>query len=131
MQGDAIAFATILILLYLLILALFWVLLSALNRFVENVSDKLAGAILGLIKGLAIVSIVILLSLSFSPAKLSLFKDSYLARFASYTVDYISQPLPQHLKEKFIKKRKELDLQWEKASLRPPQRMKRRTSKRP
>jgi membrane protein required for colicin V production len=118
MQGDAIAFATILMLLYLLIVALFWGLLSALNKLVEDFSDKLAGGVLGLIKGLAITSIIVLLSLSFTPAKLNLFKDSYLARFASDTIDYLSKPLPQHLKEKFIQKRKEVEQQWGKASLR-------------
>jgi len=118
MQGDAIAFATIFMLLYLLIVALFWGLLSALNKLVEDFSDKLAGGVLGLIKGLVIAAIMILLSLSFTPAKLNLFKDSYFTRFASHMVDYISKPLPPHLKEKFIQKRKELELQWGKASSR-------------
>jgi len=120
MQGDAIAFTTILILLYLLIQALFWLLLIILNRFVEDFSDKLAGAILGLIKGLVIGSIIILLSLSFNPAKLSLFKDSHLTRLASYILDYISKPFPRYLKQKFIRKRRELELYWKQIDQKKP-----------
>jgi len=121
MQGDVIAFGTVLVVLYLVIIALCWVLFSALNRLVEDFPDKLAGGILGLIKGLAIISIIILLAMTFTYFKTGMFKDSYLTHLASHTVEYLSKPLPRQLKEKFIQRREKLEQQRGKAPLAPDQ----------
>ena len=111
--GDTIAFATALVVLYCLTLILIWVILEAFKRFYEDVADRIAGGILGLLKGIAITIIIILLMITLLPSKAPLLKDSFLSRSAISIVNIISKPFPPSLKNKFTQKRRELELYWE------------------
>ena len=111
--GDTIAFATFLIVPYFLTLILIWTILKAFKRFHEDVSDRIAGGILGLLKGAAIIFIIILLVTTLLPRKTTLIKDSFISHSAISIVNTISKPLPPSLKSKFIQKKRELELHWE------------------
>lgn len=111
-RGDTIAFATTLIVFYCLALILIWAILEALKKFYEDVSDQIAGGILGLLKGVAAVFIIILLMITLLPGKTPLIKDSFISRSAISIVNAIAKPFPPALKRKFTQKKKELELHW-------------------
>ena len=110
--GDAIAFATFLISLYFFTLILIWTLLKVFKRFYEDVADRIAGGILGLLKGTAIIFIIILLMTTLLPRKTPLIKASFISHSAISIVNSISTLLPPSLKRKFTEKRRELELYW-------------------
>jgi len=114
--GDAIAFAVTLICLYFLTLILIWAILETFKRFREDISDKIAGGILGLLKGVVIALIAILLTITFLPGKSPLIKNSFLSRPTISIVNAISKPFPLSLKRKFIQKKRELELHWKKTN---------------
>ncbi len=115
--GDAIAFAVTLVFLYFCILILIWAVLEVFKRFREDISDQIAGGILGLLKGVVIAFIAILLMITFLPSKSPFIKNSFLSRSTIYIVDTISKPFPISLKRKFIQKKKELELHWKQTQL--------------
>lgn len=110
--GDTVAFATTLIALYFLTLILIWTILKAGKRFREDMSDQIAGGILGLLKGAVVIFIIILFVITLLPSKTPLIKDSFLSRSSVSIVNTISKPLPLSLKRKFIQKRRDLELHW-------------------
>ncbi len=110
--GDAIAFAVTLSCLYFLTLILIWAILETFKRFREDISDKLAGGILGFLKGVVIALIAILLTITFLPGKSPLIKNSFFPRPTMSIVNAISKPFPLSLKRKFIQKKRELELHW-------------------
>jgi membrane protein required for colicin V production len=110
--GDSIAFATTLIGLYFLTLILIWAILKAFKRFREDISDQIAGGILGLLKGVVIIFIVILLMITLFPSKTPLVKDSFLSRATISIINAIAKPFPPSLKRKFNQKKKQLELYW-------------------
>jgi len=110
--GDTIAFATTLISFYFLTLILIWTILKAFKRFHEDVSDRIAGGILGLLKGAATIFIIILLMTTLLPRKTPLIKASFISHSAISIVNSISTLLPPSLKRKFTEKRRELELYW-------------------
>ena len=115
--GDAIAFAITLVFIYFCILILIWAVLEVCKRFREDISDQIAGGILGLLKGLAIAFIAILLMITFLPGKSPFIKNSFLSRSTIYLVDTISKPFPISLKREFIQKKKELEFHWKQTQL--------------
>ncbi len=110
---DEIAFVITLVFLYFLTLILMWAVLEVFKRFREEISDQIAGGILGFLKGVVIAFIAILLMITFLPSKSPFIKNSFLSRSTVYIVDTISKPFPISLKRKFIQKKKELELYWE------------------
>lgn len=115
---DSVAFATILIAFYFLTLVLIWAILKAFKRFREDVSDQIAGGILGLLKGMVIIFIAILLIITLLPSKSPLLKGSFLSRSTISIVNAIAKPFPRSLKRKFNQKKKELELYWKQTSQR-------------
>ena len=114
---DAIAIAVTLVFLYFCILILIWAVLEVFKKFREDISDQIAGGILGLLKGVVIAFIAILLMITFLPSKSPFIKNSFLSRSTIYIVDTISKPFPISLKRKFIQKKKELELHWKQTQL--------------
>jgi len=110
--GDAIAFAATLISLYFLTLILIWTVLNAFKRFHEDVSDRVAGGILGILKGVVVIFIIILLMITLLPSKTPFIKNSFISHSAISIVNTISKPFPPSLKRKFTQKKRELELHW-------------------
>ena len=110
--SDAIAFATTLVILYFITLILIWALIKAVGRFYEDVADRGAGGVVGLLKGITVAIIVILLMITLLPKKASLLKDSFLSRSTISIVNAIAKPFPPALKNKFTQKKKELESHW-------------------
>ena len=106
------AFATVLVCLYLLIVLLVWGILAGCKRFYQDIADNLAGGLAGLFKGITCLFIIILLVITMLPAKSAFIKNSLLSRSALSIVDAIATPFPSLLKEKFVKKKGELELRW-------------------
>lgn len=115
--GDAIAFAIILVFLYFCMLILIWAVLEVCKRFREDISDQIAGGILGLLKGFLIAFIAILLMVTLLPSKSPFIKNSFLSRSTMPIVNTMSKPFPISLKRKFIQKQKELELHWKQTRL--------------
>ena len=111
---DPVAFTTALVSFYFLVFFLLWAVLAALKRFRKDVSEEMAGGILGLLKGVVVLLIAILLAITFIPSTSSFVKNSLLSRSALSLVNSISRPFPAQLKQKFIKNKRELELRWEK-----------------
>ena len=111
--SDAIAFASALIVLYFITLALIWALMAVVKRFYENVADLVAGGMVGLLKGITVAIIVILLMITLLPKKAPLLKDSFLSRSTISIVNAIAKQFPPALKNKFTHKMKELELHWQ------------------
>jgi uncharacterized membrane protein required for colicin V production len=111
---DTVAFATVLVCLYLLMILLVWGILAACKRFYGDIADYLAGGLAGLLKGLVCLFIIILLAITLLPVKSAFIKNSLLSRSALSIVNTISIPFPSLLKEKFVKKKGELELYWKK-----------------
>ena len=111
---DTVAFATVLVCLYLLMILLVWGILAACKRFYRDIADYLAGGLAGLLKGITCLFIIILLAITLLPAKSTFIKNSLLSRSALSIVNVIATPFPSLLKEKFTKKKGELELFWKK-----------------
>jgi uncharacterized membrane protein required for colicin V production len=107
---DIIAFTTLLVSFYFLVFSLLWATLAALKKFRKDVSEEVAGGILGLLKGVVVIVITILLIITFLPSTSTFVKSSLLSRSALSLVNSISKPLPSLLKQKFIKNKRELEL---------------------
>lgn len=116
-SDDAIAFAIILVFLYFCMLLLIWAVLELCKRFRAEITDQIAGGILGLVKGIFIVFIAILLLVTLLPSKSPFIKNSFVSRSTMHIVDAISKPFPISLKRKFIQKQKELELYWKQTRL--------------
>ena len=110
--NDTVAFATVLVCLYLLIILLIWGILAGCKRFYQDIADYLAGGLAGLLKGVTCLFIIILLGITMLPAKSAFIKNSLFSRSALSIVNAISTPFPSLLKKKFVKKREELELFW-------------------
>jgi len=110
--NDTVAFATVLVCLYLFIVLLVWGILAGCKRFYQDIADNLAGGLAGLFKGITCLLIIILLVITMLPAKSAFIKNSLLSRSALSIVDAIATPFPSLLKEKFVKKKGELELRW-------------------
>ena len=63
--NDTVAYATVLVSLYLLMVLLLWAILALCNRFYQDIADYLAGGLAGLLKGTVCLLIIILLTLMF------------------------------------------------------------------
>jgi uncharacterized membrane protein required for colicin V production len=113
--NDTVAFATVLVCLYLLIMLLVWGILGGCKRFYQDIADYLAGGLAGLLKGITCLFIIILLAITLLPAKSVFIKNSLLSRSALSIVNAIAMPFPFPLKKKFVKKKGELELYWEEA----------------
>ena len=111
---DPVAFTTALVSFYFLVFFLLWAVLAALKRFRKDLSEEVAGGILGLLKGVVVLLISILLAITFIPSASPFVKDSLLSRSALSLVNSISKPFPEQLKQKFIKNKRDLQLRWEK-----------------
>lgn len=111
---DPVAFTTILVSSYFLVFFLLWATLAALKRFRNDLSEEVAGGILGVLKGVVVLVIAILLAITFIPSTSPFVKHSLLSRSALFLVNSISKPLPSQLKQKFIKHKRELERGWEK-----------------
>ena len=113
--NDTVAFATVLVCLYLLMILLFWGILAACKRFYQDSADYLAGGLAGLLKGITCLFIIILLVITLLPAKSAFIKNSLFSRSALSIVNAIATPFPSLLKKKFVKKKDELELFWKEA----------------
>ncbi len=111
--SDAIAFASALVVLYFITLALIWALMEALKRFYEDVADLVAGGVVGLLKGITVAIIFILLMITLLPKKAPLLKDSFLSRSTISIVNAIAKQFPPALKNKFTHKKKGLESHWQ------------------
>jgi len=109
---DTIAFATTLIALYFLTLFLIWGILKAFEKFRQDISEQIAGGILGLMKGIVVIVIIILFGITFFPGKSPVIKDSFIAHSTVSIANSISTLFPRSLRIKFIQKRRELELHW-------------------
>jgi uncharacterized membrane protein required for colicin V production len=103
--GDAVAFAAFVAALYFLILLLFWAVLSLLKRAAPAAADRIAAAMLGLLKTSVLMALIILLMVTFLPNRSGYIKHSFLARSLLSTVNAMATTLPQGLKEKFLQKK--------------------------
>ena len=112
-RTDTVAFTTLLISFYFLVFFLWWALLALLKRFREDVSEEVAGGILGLLKGVVVLVIAILLVVTFLPSTSPFVKNSLLSRSALSLVNTIAKPFPSLLKHKFIKNKRELERGWQ------------------
>ena len=112
--NDTVAFATVLVCLYLLIILLFWGILAGCKRFYLDIADYLAGGLAGLLKGITCLLIIILLVITLLPAKSAFIKNSLISHAALSIVNAIATPFPSLLKMKFAKKKGELELFWKK-----------------
>ena len=110
--NDTVAFGSVLVSLYLLMILLLWALLAACKRFYQDIADYLAGGLVGLLKGVVCLLIIILLVITLLPAKSSFIKNYLLSRSALFMVNIIAHPLPSSLSNKFIQKKGELELYW-------------------
>jgi len=110
--NDTVAFATVLVCLYLLMILLVWGILAACKRFYRDIADYLAGSLAGLLKGITCLFIIVLLVITLLPAKSAFIKNSLLTRSALSIVNAVAKPFPSLLKKKFGKKKEELELFW-------------------
>jgi len=110
---DTIAFATTLSALYFLTLILIWGILKACKKFRQDISEQVAGGVLGLMKGIVVIVVIILLGITFLPGKASLIKNSFISYSTVSLVNAVSKLFPDSLRVKFIQKRRELELHWE------------------
>jgi uncharacterized membrane protein required for colicin V production len=110
--NDTVAFATVLVCLYLLIILLVWGILAGCKRFYQDIADYLAGGLAGLLKGVTCIFIIILLAITLLPARSAFIKNSLLSRSALSIVNAIARPFPSLLKKKFGNKKEELELFW-------------------
>jgi uncharacterized membrane protein required for colicin V production len=110
--NDTVAFGTVLVSLYLLMVLLLWGILATCKRFYQDIADYLAGGLVGLCKGLVCLLIIILLAITLLPAKSVFIKNSLLSRSALFMVNTIAKPFPSLLSKKFIQKKGELELYW-------------------
>jgi uncharacterized membrane protein required for colicin V production len=113
--NDTVAFATVLVSLYLLMILLVWGILAACKRFYRDIADYLSGGLAGLLKGITCLFIIILLVITLLPAKSSFIKNSLLSRSTLSIVTAIATPFPSLLKKQFVNKKEELELFWEEA----------------
>jgi membrane protein required for colicin V production len=109
---DTIAFATTLIALYFLTLFLIWGILKAYEKFRQDISEQIAGGILGLMKGIVVIVIIILFGITFFPGKSPVIKNSFISHSTVSIANSISKLFPRSLRIKFIQKRRELELHW-------------------
>lgn len=109
---DMVAFTTFLVSCYFLVFFLLWAILAVFKKFRQDVSEEVAGGILGFIKGMVIVVITILLVITFLPSTSPFVKNSLLSRSALSLVNSIAKPLPSLLKQKFMKNKGELERGW-------------------
>lgn len=107
---DIVAFTTLLVSFYFLVFFLLWGILAALKKFRKDISEEVAGGILGLLKGVVVIVITLLLVITFLPSTSPFVKSSLLSRSALSLVDGIAKPFPTLLKQKFIKNKRELEL---------------------
>lgn len=110
--NDTVAFGTVLVCLYLLMVLLLWAILATCKRFYQDIADYLAGGLVGLLKGVVCLLIIILLVITLLPAKSAFIKKSLFSRSALFMVDTIAKPFPSLLSKKFIQKKGELELYW-------------------
>lgn len=110
---DTITFATLLVFFYFLVFFLLRVILAALKRVRKDVSEEVAGGILGLIKGVFVIFIIILLAVTFLPGRSPFVKSSFLTRFVLSPASVIAKPFPKPLKGTFIKNKGELETGWQ------------------
>ncbi len=110
--GDTVAFATTIGVFYWLTVLSMWVVHVTIKRFYRDISDYLAGALMGLFRGIVILVFVIMLVITLLPINSSLIKKSLLSRSAISLVSFLSSPLPVHLKNIFVRKKEGLERQW-------------------
>jgi uncharacterized membrane protein required for colicin V production len=110
---DTVAFTTVLVCFYLLMILLVWGILAGCKRFYRDIADSLAGGLAGLLKGITCLFIIILLGITLLPAKSAIIKNSIISRSTLSIVNAIAIPFPSQLKNKFSKKKGELKLFWE------------------
>lgn len=103
--GDAIVFAGLTAALYFLVLLVFWATLILLKRAAPDAADRIAATMLGLLKTAVMIMLMILVLITFLPARSSYIKHSFLARSFLSVTNTVAQFLPPALKEKYLERR--------------------------
>ena len=75
--------------------------------------DRICGAAFGMIKGVLIVSVIILALTTFMPAKSPLIGNSHLAPHVMFLSEALIKVVPEKMKEEFFSKINELKKVWE------------------
>jgi membrane protein required for colicin V production len=113
--GNLIAFAALFVCTAIVVNLIGWALHKLVGLIHLTLLDRIAGGILGLVKGSLVVCIVIVVLITFLPNKSSLVRNSSLSAHTIAIVDVVSAIFPKKLRSLYRGKRKELEREWKKS----------------
>ncbi len=113
--ANLIAFATLFVCTVIVVNLIGWALQKLVSLIHLTLLDRIAGGVLGLVKGSLAACMVIVVLITFLPSKSSLVRNSSLSSYTIAVVDVISTIFPKKLRSLYEGKRKQLEREWKKS----------------